>query len=303
LKLKRELKKNATLFLMAMPVVVAMILFNYMPMFGLVVAFKNFNIREGIWGSRFNGLKNFEFLFKTSDAWLITRNTLLYNFVIIALGTVIAISFAILLNELRSKKMSRLFQTIIIMPFFLSWVCVSFIGYAFMNPDKGMLNVILEKFGAEAVMWYSRLDLWPYVLVITAIWKSAGYNSVMYLASILGISSEYYEAALIDGANKRQQIRYITLPLLKPMVIILTLMAIGKVFYSDFGLFYQLPRNSGQLYSVTSTIDTYVYTGLKVTANIGMSTAANFYQSMVGFILVLSANLIVRKIDPEYSLF
>ncbi len=303
MKFIKEVKKNHTLFLMAMPVVILLLVFNYAPMFGLVIAFKDFKVSEGILGSKFIGLENFKFLFATSDAWLITKNTLVYNFFIILIGTVMAIVFAILLNELRSKRASKCFQTIMIMPYFLSWVCISFIGYALMNPDKGLLNVVLQSMGKEPVMWYSRTDLWPFILVFAAIWKSVGYNSVMYLASIVGISSDYYEAALMDGASKWQQIRYITLPFLKPMIIILTLLAIGKIFYSDFGLFYQLPRNSGQLYSVTSTIDTYVYNGLRVSANIGMSAAANFYQSVVGFLLVLTSNLVVKKIDPEYSLF
>ncbi|MEG0047796.1 MAG: ABC transporter permease subunit [Clostridia bacterium] len=288
---------------MALPVTVLLILFNYLPMFGLVLAFKDFNVRDGIFGSPWYGFKNFEFLFKTSDAWLITRNTLCYNFAIIILSTLLAVILAVLLDGLRSKLLSRTFQTVLIMPYFLSWIAVGFIGYAFLNPDKGLINSVLATYGVKPVLWYSKVEAWPFILVFTAIWKSVGYSSVMYLATITGISRDYYEAAAMDSATKWQQFCHITLPFLKPMLIILTLLSIGKIFYADFGLFYHLPRQSGQLYPVTNVIDTYVYNGLKVTGNIGMSAASNFYQSVVGFVLVLAANLTVRKIDPEYSLF
>ncbi|MEG1874409.1 MAG: ABC transporter permease subunit [Angelakisella sp.] len=303
MKLVHELKKNSALFVMALPVTVLLILFNYLPMFGVVLAFKDFNVQDGIWGSPWAGLSNFEFLFKTSDAWVITRNTLLYNFAIIVLSTVFAVVLAIMLDGLRSKLLSRTFQTVLIMPYFLSWIAVGFIGYAFLNPDKGMVNSILEAVGIKPVMWYSKVEAWPFILVFAAVWKSVGYSSVMYLATVTGISRDYYEAAAMDGASKWKQVIHITLPFLKPMIIILTLLSIGKIFYADFGLFYHLPRQSGQLYPVTNVIDTYVYNGLKVSGNIGMSAAANFYQSIVGFVLVLAANLTVRKIDPEYSLF
>ncbi|MEG0770144.1 MAG: ABC transporter permease subunit [Ruthenibacterium sp.] len=303
MKLRHELKKNGALFLMALPVTALLLIFNYLPMLGMVLAFKDFNVRDGVWGSPWSGFENFKFLFQTSDAWLITRNTLLYNFAIILLSTLFAVLLAIMLDGLRSKFLSRTFQTVLIMPYFLSWIAVGFIGYAFLNPDKGMINSLLQSFGMEPVLWYSKVEAWPFILIFTAVWKSVGYSSVMYLATITGISKDYYEAAAMDGASKWKQILYITLPFLKPMIIILTLLSIGKIFYADFGLFYHLPRQSGQLYPVTNVIDTYVYNGLKVSGNIGMSAAANFYQSIVGFFLVLGANLTVRKIDPEYSLF
>lgn len=303
LKLKRELKKNGALFVMAAPVTVLLILFNYLPMFGAILAFKDFNVRDGIFGSPWSGFKNFEFLFKTSDAWLITRNTLAYNFVIIILSTVLAVLLAVLLDGLRSKFASRAFQTMLIMPYFLSWIAVGFIGFAILSPDKGIANAILKYFGKDPVLWYSQVNAWPFILIFSAIWKSVGYSSVMYLATITGISKDYYEAAAMDGASRWKQVVNITLPFLKPMIIILTLLSIGKIFYADFGMFYHLPRQSGQLLPVTNVIDTYVYYGLKVNGNIGMSAAANFYQSIVGFLLVLGANLTVRKIDPEYSLF
>lgn len=292
-------KKNLPLTMMALPGIILMILFKYLPLSGIVLAFKQYNIRDGIFGSAWNGFKNFEYLFRTKDAWIITRNTLGYNLLFIVLDLVLAVTMAIILNELHQKRAAKVYQTIFMAPYFLSWVVVSFIAYSLLSVDNGFIN---RAFGLN-VTWYSEPSAWPFILVIFQIWKTLGYSTVMYLGTIVGISNDYYEAALMDGATKWQQIRYITLPSLKSMMIVLTILAIGKIFYADFGLFYQLPRNSGPLFPVTNVIDTYVYRALKENGNIGMSAAASLYQSLVGFILVLVSNFIVRKIDKDSALF
>lgn len=292
-------KRSLPLTIMALPALVLMILFKYMPLAGIILAFKKYNIRDGIFRSAWNGMKNFEYLFKTKDAWIITRNTLGYNLLFIVLDLVLAVTIAIVLNELHQKRTAKVFQTVFMAPYFLSWVVVSFIAYSFLSVDNGFINRTL---GLE-ITWYSEKAAWPVILVIFQIWKTIGYSTVMYLGSIVGISNDYYEAALMDGATKWQQIRYITLPALKGMMIVLTILAIGKIFYADFGLFYQLPRNSGPLFPVTNVIDTYVYRSLKENGNIGMAAAANLYQSLIGFVLVLSSNFIVRKIDKDSALF
>ena len=292
-------KKNLPLTMMALPGIILMILFKYLPLSGIVLAFKQYNIRNGIFGSAWNGLKNFEYLFRTKDAWIITRNTLGYNLLFIVLDLVLAVTMAIILNELHQKKAAKVYQTIFMAPYFLSWVVVSFVAYSLLSVDNGFIN---RAFGLN-VTWYSEPRVWPFILIIFQVWKTLGYSTVMYLGSIVGISNDYYEAALMDGATKWQQIRYITLPSLKSMMIVLTILAIGKIFYADFGLFYQLPRNSGPLFPVTNVIDTYVYRALKENGNIGMSAAASLYQSLVGFVLVLVSNFIVRKIDKDSALF
>ena len=292
-------KKNLPLTMMALPGIILMILFKYLPLSGIVLAFKQYNIRDGIFGSAWNGLKNFEYLFRTKDAWIITRNTLGYNLLFIVLDLVLAVTMAIILNELHQKKAAKVYQTIFMAPYFLSWVVVSFVAYSLLSVDNGFIN---RAFGLN-VTWYSEPRVWPFILIIFQVWKTLGYLTVMYLGSIVGISNDYYEAALMDGATKWQQIRYITLPSLKSMMIVLTILAIGKIFYADFGLFYQLPRNSGPLFPVTNVIDTYVYRALKENGNIGMSAAASLYQSLVGFVLVLVSNFIVRKIDKDSALF
>lgn len=292
-------KKNLPLTMMALPGIILMILFKYLPLSGIVLAFKQYNIRDGIFGSAWNGLKNFEYLFRTKDAWIITRNTLGYNLLFIVLDLVLAVTMAIILNELHQKKAAKVYQTIFMAPYFLSWVVVSFVAYSLLSVDNGFIN---RAFGLN-VTWYSEPRVWPFILIVFQVWKTLGYSTVMYLGSIVGISNDYYEAALMDGATKWQQIRYITLPSLKSMMIVLTILAIGKIFYADFGLFYQLPRNSGPLFPVTNVIDTYVYRALKENGNIGMSAAASLYQSLVGFVLVLVSNFIVRKIDKDSALF
>ncbi len=300
----RRLKAYLPLYLMLIPGAAYLIINNYIPMTGIVIAFEQFNYAKGMWGSPFIGFKNFEFLFKTKDAWIITRNTLLYNVAFIVLGTLCAIAVAILLNEIHSARAKKLYQTTILVPFLISIVVVIYLVYAFLSSDSGFLNSsVLPLLGIEPISWYTSPQYWPVILIIVNIWKGLGYNCIIYYATLVGIDRGYYEAAVIDGANRWKQIIHITLPALKPTIITLTLMAIGKIFYSDFGLFYQVPMNSGPLINVTNTIDTYVYRGLMSLNNISMASAAGVYQSLIGFLLVLSANGIVRKLSADNALF
>ena len=300
----KRLRPYLPLYLMMVPGAIYLIINNYIPMAGITIAFEQFNYSKGMWGSPFVGLKNFEFLFKTKDAWIITRNTLLYNVAFIVLGTVLAIAVAILLNEIHSSLAKKISQTTILVPFLISIVVVSYLVYAFLSSDSGFINnSILKPLGMESVSWYTSPQYWPFILILVNVWKGLGYNCIIYYATLVGIDKGYYEAAVIDGANRWQQVVHVTLPSLKPTIITLTLMAVGKIFYSDFGLFYQVPMNSGPLMDVTNTIDTYVYRGLMSLNNISMSSAAGVYQSLVGFLLVLTANWVVKKLSPDNALF
>lgn len=303
MKKHKIIKRFLPLYLMLLPGMAYLVINNYIPMAGIVVAFKNYNYQKGIFGSPWNGLKNFIFLFKTNDAWTITRNTLCYNLAFIVLGTTAAIAVSILLSEIRMERAKKTYQVIILLPYLVSIVVVSYIVYGFLSSEYGCLNHLLTKMGKDKVLWYSTATYWPVILVIVNLWKNIGYNTVLYYATLIGIDPSYYEAAVVDGATRWQRIRYITIPSLTPTISILTLMSISKIFYSDFGLFYQVPMNSGPLLDVTNTIDTYVYRGLMETSNIGMSAAAGVYQSVVGFVLVLAANWIVGKFDSDSTLF
>ncbi|WP_350338279.1 ABC transporter permease [Clostridium caldaquaticum] len=303
-KKKIQYKRYIPLFLLMAPGLVYFFINNYLPMFGLVIAFKNVDFQKGIFASDWAGFDNFKYLFATSDALIITRNTILYNVAFIIIGTIVQLAFAILLNEIKQKFFSRLYQSLIILPSLISMVIVAYLVYAGLSINTGLFNKsILPALGMEPVAWYAESKYWPVILILVNVWKNSGFGCIIYLASIVGISPEYYEAAKLDGATKWQQITKITIPLLKPVIIMLTILAIGKIFYSDFGLFYQVPMDSGQLYNVTNTIDTYVYRSLMQLGDIGMSSAAGFYQSLVGFILVLVSNLIVRKVSKEDALF
>jgi len=273
-------------------------------MFGVFLAFKNFNFGKGIFGSAWCGFDNFKFLFKTSDAFIMTRNTILYNVGFIVLGTVLAIFVAVLMAELGTSLKLKFFQSSLLLPNLLSWVVIAYICFAFLNSESGFVNKSVNRWlGIEPVSWYTEKNAWPGILLFVYLWKNAGYTSIVYLASIAGIDKSIYEAADIDGASRLRQIFSITLPLLKPTVVIMTLMAVGRIFFSDFGLFYQVPMDSGALYGATQTIDTYVYRGLMKLNDVGMSSAAGLFQSVVGFIVVMLANGIVRKTDSENALF
>lgn len=301
---KVKWKKYVPLFLLMIPGLAYLIINNYLPMFGMIIAFKDINYAKGILGSDWIGLKNFEYLFKTTDAYIITRNTILYNVLFILINTVGAISTAILLNEVRKKFFQRFYQSIIILPHLISMVIVSYLVYAMLSSDTGFINkTILPIFGMDNISWYSEKQYWPYILTIVNIWKGIGFLSVVYLASIISIDPEYYEAATLDGASRWQQIRTITIPLIVPVITMMTLLAVGRIFYSDFGLFYQVPMDSGVLAETTNVIDTYVYRALMNLGDVGMSSAAGVYQSIVGFVLVIVSNYIVRKYNKENALF
>ena len=299
----KKIKKYIPLYVMMLPGLAYLIINNYMTMPGLVIAFKNYSAKKGIYGSPWCGLANFKYLFVTEDAWIITRNTILYNVAFIIINTFLSIAVAIILSELTSR-FKKFYQSAILLPHLLSTVIIAYLAYGFLCVDTGFINTsILAAFGKEPIMWYTETKYWPFILIFVSAWKSVGYSCIVYLATILGFDRAYYEAAIIDGCNKMQQITKITIPMLKPTIIMLTLMSVGRIFYSDFGLFYQVPMNSGQLYPVTQTIDTYVFRGLLQLGNVSMSSAAGVYQSLIGFVLVLGANLAVRKIDPESALF
>ena len=298
------MKRYWPLYIMFLPGAVYLFINSYIPMFGIQIAFRQYNAAKGVFGSPWIGFKNFEFLIRTKDAWVMVRNTLLYNLVFIFLGTILAVATAIILSEIRNKKAKQTYQTIILIPFLISMVIVSYLAFAFLSTSNGFINNTLVKvFGIKPIDWYNTPKYWPFILVIINIWKGLGYNMILYYATILGIDSTLYEAAVVDGANRWQKVVHVTLPGLKSTIIILTLMALGGIFRSDFGLFYQVPQNSGPLINVTQTIDTYVYRGLMQNNSIGMSSAAGLYQSVVGFVLVITANTIVRKIDKDSSLF
>ncbi len=302
-KRRSKFRRFLPVYLMALPGVIYLFINNYMPLPGLVLAFKNYSARKGIFGSDWAGLSNFKYLFATDDAFIITRNTILYNVVFIIVNLVCAIAVAIILSELTCKA-KKFYQSAILLPFLISYVIISYLVFAFLSTENGFINnTILGALGMEPISWYSEKKYWPFILVLVNTWRGIGYNCIIYLSTILGFDRTFYEAAAIDGASKWQQITKITIPMLKPTIIMLTLMAVGRIFYSDFGLFYQVPKNSGALLPVTNTIDTYVYRGLLELGDISMSAAAGVYQSLVGFILVFGANLLVRKIDRESALF
>lgn len=273
-------------------------------MFGVIIAFKKLNFSKGILGSEWCGFENFKFLFATKDAWTITRNTILYNIVFFIVGTVLAITLAIFLNEIVSKRASKTYQTFILLPYLMSWVIIGYLTYAFLSGETGLVNKgILNALGLKSINFYQDTKYWPLILTLVNTWKNVGYSMIIYYSSIVGISADYFEAAKIDGATKWKQIKYITLPLLKPTMITLFILAIGQVFRSDFGLFYQIPRNSGPLYSVTRTLDVYVYQALMQNSDYAMSSAASLYQSVVGFVLIIAANYVVRRHHKESALF
>lgn len=304
-KIKKSsyLSRTLPLYLMMVPGLAYLVSNNYLPMFGLSFAFKDINYTVGVWQSPWVGLDNFSYLFRTDAAFVIFRNTVLYNLVFIVLGTVLAIVVAILLSQIKGKMM-RVYQTCILIPYLLSITVVAYLAFAFLSTDNGFINnSILAPLGIAPISWYSSPGYWPFILTFINLWKNFGYNTILYYATLIGIDDSYYEAAVIDGANTWQQICYITLPCLKTTIITLTIMAIGRMFYSDFGLFYQVPMNNGMLYDVTNTIDTYVFRGLLQSNDVARSSAAGFLQSILGFVLVLGANFVVKKVDADSALF
>lgn len=296
-------KRWIPFYLMGMPGFLYLFINNYMPLFGLQVAFKNYKYNLGISGSKWIGLKNFEFLFKTGDAFVMIRNTLLYNLFWIVLGVFVGVGSALLLNEVMNQKAKKFYQTVILMPYLISAVVVAYLVFAYMAPETGLINSIIKAFGGKGIKWYSEAKYWPFILTFVNQWKNIGFGMILYLSSIVGIDTSLYEAASLDGATRWQQHTKITIPLLKPTIIMLVILSMGQIFRSDFGLFYQVPMNQGALYSATQTIDTYVYRALLQRNDIGMSSAASFIQSVVGFIFIMTANHVVRKLDSKSSLF
>ena len=293
-------------YIMFLPGLTYLIINNYLPLYGMQLAFKSFSYAKGIGASNWIGLKNFKFLFATKDAFIMVRNTLLYNIIWIFIGAVFGITVAILFNEIKNKMAKKIYQTAILLPYLMSIVVVAYLVYAFLATDTGLINnaIIKGLFGKEeGISWYMESKYWPFILTFVQQWKQIGFGMLLYLATILGIDNSYYEAAMLDGATKWQQIKRITLPLLKPTVIMLVILNLGQICRSDFGLFYQVPMNQGALYSTTQTIDTYVYRALMVNNNIGMSAAASFLQSIVGFIFIVTANKIIGHFDKSNTVF
>ena len=303
-KKKNALKEYWPLYLMMLPALLYLLINNYIPMAGMVIAFKKLNFAKGIWASPWAGLKNFKFLFASKDAWIITRNTLLYNIAFILVNMVVGIAIAILITEIRNTKLKKIYQSAILLPFLMSMVILSYIVYALLSAENGLVNnSILPLFHIDPIQWYQKPKYWPAILIIANCWKGVGYGGLIYIASLIGIDPSFYEAARLDGASKWQEITKITLPSLVPTIITLLLLSIGRIFYSDFGLFYQVPMNSGVLFPTTNVIDTYVYRALIEQGNISMSSAAGVYQSLVGFCVVMLSNWIVRKVDKDQALF
>ncbi|ULO06845.1 sugar ABC transporter permease [Paenibacillus sp. 19GGS1-52] len=298
-----DVKKYKTLLLMLTPAVIFFLVFAYLPMAGIILAFKQYSYTGGVFGSPWNGLDNFRFFFNSGDAWRVTRNTALYNIAFIVVNNVLQIFAAILLFEAVGKWFRKLAQTAIFLPYFISWVVVGAIAYNLFNYDVGTLNVLLKGLGMTPIDVYNTPSYWPFILVVVSAWKALGYGSIMYLAAITGIDTEMYEAAEIDGANIFQRIMKITVPNLMPTVIILVLLAIGNIFRGDFGMFYNMVGNNGLLFSSTDVIDTFVFRSLTTSNEIGMSAAAGFYQSLLGFGTIIFANYAVRKYDKDRALF
>lgn len=303
---------NLELFLRHLPATIWYLIFCYAPMFGVVISFMNYKVKPGksflyslFVNSQWNGLGNFKFLIESSYFESMLRNTIVYNLIFIVLGVVIPVTLAIMMSQLYSKRMAKICQTAMFLPHFLSWVVIGYFVFAFLTPGRGLVNNIARALGVgdPAHDWYQDITFWSWFLVFLNQWKGMGYNMVVYMASISGIDQEMYEAALIDGASKWQQTRFITIPMLRPIISIMFIMAVGNIFRSDFGLFYQATRNSGPLTPITQTIDVYVYKALLEQPNINFSSAASLLQSVCGCITIVAANIIVKKIDPEAGLF
>jgi putative aldouronate transport system permease protein len=306
MKIKRKIiwSKYIPLYIMAMPALVYLFINNYLPLFGMQLAFRELDYSRGVFNGTFVGFENFKFLFATRDAWIMTRNTVLYNLFFIVVDMVIGLTFAILFNEIKSKWASRLYQSVTLIPYFISMVVVSYLAFAFLSASNGFINnTVLSFFGQEPVTWYSEPKYWPFILLFVHVWKGIGYSVLMYTSRLITINDEYYEAATLDGATKWEKVRFVTLPMLQPVIVMMLVLAVGRMFYSDFGLFYQLPMGSGALYSITTTIDTYSFRALMKLGDITMSSATGVYQSVVGFVLLLTANLIVRKVSAENAIF
>lgn len=299
----REFRKNVPFLLMALPVIVWVLVFAYLPMVGLIVAFKDYRFDKGIFGSEWVGLENLRFLLSSAVIGRITFNTLFLNGLFIVTGTVASLAIAIAMYEVQHHWLTRFYQSALFFPTFVSWVIVGTFMFALLNQSDGLVNRLLMGLGFDKISWYRAPRYWPTILTLVNLWKGVGFGALIYFAGILGINPEYYEAARLDGANGWQLIRHITVPLLLPLITILTLLSIGRIFYADFGLFFHVTRDTAQLYPTTDVIDTFVFRALRKSGDIDMAAAAGFFQSVVGFVLVVLSNWIVRRIDPDRALF
>lgn len=299
----REVSRKRVLFLMILPVIIYFVVFAYIPMPGAYIAFVDYSIGKGIFGSNFVGLKNFEFLAKTGDLWRITKNTLLYNVAFLALCNLFQVAFAIMISELGSKWFKKISQSVILLPYFISMVIVGFFAYNLFNYDHGFINTLLVNLGLAKHDFYSDQGIWKYIIVFFKIWNQTGYGMIIYLATITGISAEIYEAAALDGASPVQKIKFITVPLLKSTVVLLFLFGLGGILKGSFDLFYNLIGNNSVLFPQTDIIDTFVFRSLVGQFNFSQGAAVGFYQSIFGLVLVLLVNAVVKKIEPESALF
>lgn len=299
----QKVKRYRVLLLMCLPAVLFFLAFSYAPLPGIWVAFVKYNYRDGIFGSKFIGLDNFEFLATSGKLLSLTKNTILYNLAFILLGNFLAVFVAILLNEMRSKWFKKISQTIMFLPYFISQVLVGFLVYNLLNYDTGFVNGILTGMGLERWQPYADPNVWPVLLVVIYLWQQTGYNSVVYFAAIMGIDGEMMEAAKVDGANGFQRIRYIILPSLKPTIVILLLFALGGIVKGNFGLFYNIVGSNSMLYTTTDIIETYVYRATMTDFNFSTASAVGLYQSVIGFVIVMVVNWVVKKIEPDYALF
>lgn len=296
-------KRNLQLWTLAFPAVLLLLVFNYAPMFGIVLAFKDYKVPKGIFGSPWAGMENFKFFFESQDAVRVIRNTLGLNLLFIVAGIVLGVIFALIMYEVKRPGQIKTYQTISIIPSFISWVAVGYIVYSLLDPTKGIMNQILAVFGVKGIDWYSSPQYWPVILLIAKVWQSVGLGSIIYYAALMGVDNDLYEAADMDGANKLQKTLHISIPQIVPIIIVMTLLDVGKIFRADFGLFYNVTRDVGALYPTTDVIDTYVFRALMQQGNIGMASAVGLVQSVVCFVTLVTTNWIVKKISPENSLF
>lgn len=298
----REMKQNGFLYLLTLPGIIFFLVFSYTPMLGLVMAFQDYSMRRGVFGSKFNGINNFRFLFQTGDIWRVTANTLFLNMLFILFSTFMSVFLAILFSEVRNQKFKRVTQTLSTLPNFVSWTVIALFLDAFIDPTTGMIAWALNSIG-HPIDFYANASIWPALLVFLKIWQGAGYGAIVYIATIVGIDPQIYEAADIDGATRMQKITRITIPILKPTIILMTLFSVGRIFYGDFGMIYALVGDNSLLFSTTDVIDTYVYRMMRMLRNYGMSSATGMFQSVLGFLFILAVNWIARKLEPDSALF
>lgn len=294
---------NTEYLAMLSPVILLLFVFAYIPMFGIIIAFKDYKYNLGILGSRWIGFDNFTFFFTSQDAWRVTRNTIGYSLLFLVSGTFVSVTMALLLFEIQQRPLIKAYQTMLILPHFISWVVVGYMTYTLFNPVHGSLNRWLVQLGYGEMDVYTTPWVWTIIMPLIHIWKGTGMGMILYYAALMGINKEYYEAATIDGASKFQLVRHISIPFLIPVMSILVILALGNIFRADFGLFYEITRNSGMLYRTTDVIDTYIFRALRAHGDIGMSSSVGVFQSFVGLITIILANLAVRRMDPDMSLF